>query len=264
MSVSPSVWRVAGVNYLNTRPLVYGFRFHPVKDQIMLTEDYPANIAQQLIHDEIDIGLVPVAIIPELSEAYVISNYVIGAEGEVASVCIFSDVPIHEITHLYLDYQSRSSITLAQLLVKRYWQISPQFIPSSPGFEEHIDGRTAAVVIGDRALKLRNRYAYVYDLAQAWIDYSGLPFVFAAWISNKPLPESFMQAFDEATAMGTQFPHLEQVIAENHFPEYDVRAYFTQHISYRLTANKRQGMMRFLQEIGSTTPVHFRTHPMLA
>ncbi|PJJ75446.1 chorismate dehydratase [Thermoflavifilum aggregans] len=252
-------WRVAGVSYLNTRPLVYGFRFHPVHRQMVLTEDYPSRIAKQLINDEVDVGLIPIAIIPELPEAYVISNYCIGAEGPVASVCIFSDVPITEIRQLYLDYQSRSSVRLSRLLLERYWQLQPEFIAAEPGFEDQIQGHTAAVVIGDRALKLRHRHAYIYDLAEAWIQYSGLPFVFAAWIANKPLPEAFIRAFDEATSMGLQPGHLDAVIAAHPFPDFDVRTYFTQHISYSLTANKRKGMLRFLQEIHSTTPVHFLT-----
>ncbi|SFV28266.1 menaquinone biosynthetic enzyme MqnA/MqnD family protein [Thermoflavifilum thermophilum] len=251
------IWRVAGVSYLNTRPLVYGFRSHPVRKQMVLIEDYPARIAQQLIHDEIDIGLIPVAIIPELPNAYVISNYCIGAEGPVASVCIFSDVPITEVRQLYLDYQSRSSVRLARLLLERYWHLNPALIPAEPGFEDQIQGQTAAVVIGDRALKLRHRHAYIYDLAQVWIEYSGLPFVFAAWVANKPLPEAFIRAFDEATSLGLQPGHLDAVIAAHSFPDFDVKTYFTQHISYSLTDEKRKGMLRFLHEIHSTTPVHF-------
>lgn len=257
-------WRVAGVSYLNTRPLVYGFRFHPVRKQMVLTEDYPARIAQQLIHDEVDVGLIPVAIIPELPQAYVISDSCIGAEGPVASVCIFSDVPITEVKQIYLDYQSRSSVRLARLLLERYWKVEPQLLAADPGFEQRIQGHTAAVVIGDRALDMRGRHAYIYDLAEAWIQYAGLPFVFAAWIANKPLPNDFIRAFNEATAMGTRQPHLEQVIQENHFSAFDVRTYFTKHISYPLTADKRAGLMRFLQEIGSSTPVYFHSSPVSA
>ncbi|MBX5438827.1 MAG: menaquinone biosynthesis protein [Thermoflavifilum sp.] len=259
-AVDQQKWRVAGVSYLNTRPLVYGFRFHPVSSQLVLTEDYPARIAQQLIHDEIDVGLIPVAIIPELPEAYVISNYCIGAEGPVASVSILSDVPITEVKQLLLDYQSRSSVRLARLLLERYWKLQPELVAAQPGFEEQINGHQAAVVIGDRALRLRHRHAFVYDLAEAWIQYTGLPFVFAAWIANKPLPDAFIRAFDEATSMGLQPQHLDHVVAAHPFPDMDVRTYFTKHISYLLTAEKRKGMLRFLEEIHSTTPVHFLAH----
>ena len=39
-------------------------------EKIELIEDYPSNIATQLLNNQIDIGLVPVAIIPKLKEAH--------------------------------------------------------------------------------------------------------------------------------------------------------------------------------------------------
>ncbi len=69
-------------------------------------------------------------------------------------------------------------------------------------FIDHIKGTTAAVVIGDRALEQRKKSKYIYDLAACWIDMTGLPFVFAAWISNKKLPETFIEAFNNNKALG--------------------------------------------------------------
>ena len=54
-------------------------------DGVELIEAYPANIAKMLLEDTIDMGLVPVAVIPLLTKAQIISDYCIGAEGEVAA-----------------------------------------------------------------------------------------------------------------------------------------------------------------------------------
>lgn len=104
--------RVGAVSYLNTKPLIYGFEQGKMRDEIDLLIDYPANIASQLINDKIDVGLVPVAILPLLKEHHVVSDYGIACDGEVASVCLFSDVPLHEIRTVLLDYQSRTSVAL--------------------------------------------------------------------------------------------------------------------------------------------------------
>ena len=62
-----------------------------------LVEDYPAKIAELLIEGKVDIGLVPVAVIPKLKEWHIVTDYCIGSEGAVASVCLFSDVPVWDI-----------------------------------------------------------------------------------------------------------------------------------------------------------------------
>ncbi|HNR18300.1 MAG TPA: hypothetical protein PKG90_16660, partial [Chitinophagaceae bacterium] len=58
--------RVGIVNYLNTKPLIYGLQKPPVSEIIELTGDYPAKVAGMLLNEEIDVGLIPVAVIPEL------------------------------------------------------------------------------------------------------------------------------------------------------------------------------------------------------
>ena len=52
--------KVAAVSYLNTKPLLYGFRDHKVLRSMELSLDYPARIARQLIDGEVDLALVPV------------------------------------------------------------------------------------------------------------------------------------------------------------------------------------------------------------
>ena len=104
--------KVGIVNYLNTKPLLYGLQRPPVNEKIELIAAYPSRLADMLINKEIDVGLIPVAAIPELSSYHIVGEYCIGAEGEIASVCLFSEVPMSEIKKVYLDYQSRSSVAL--------------------------------------------------------------------------------------------------------------------------------------------------------
>jgi chorismate dehydratase len=114
---------------------------------------------------------------------------------------------------------------------------------------DKISGSTAGVIIGDRALASLGHFEYIYDLGLAWKQYSGLPFVFAAWIANKPIPLEFMEAFDEANAYGLS--HLEEVIALIPATEqvYDLHKYYTENISYELTPEKREGLARFLEAL---------------
>jgi len=240
--------KVGIVNYLNTAPLIFGLKNSPVIDQIELIPDYPANLAKDLLDGTIDLGLVPIAVIPQLSQWWLMSDYCIGCEGPVASVCIFSDVPIEKTERVLLDYQSGTSVELAKLLIKDYWKLDPQLINASEDFQQHIHGTTAGLVIGDRSFAQRKVSKYAYDLGEAWKSYTGLPFVFAAWISNKPLDGEFIRLFNEANAFGVN--NIPKVIASLNFNNsVDLEEYFRKYISYNLDEDKRKALRKFLQHL---------------
>lgn len=240
--------KVGIVSYLNTRPLIYGLKLPPIADEIELIEDTPSRLAELLVNDEIDLGLVPVAVIPQLEEYFISSDYCIGTETEVASVCLFSEVPLNEITKVYLDYQSLSSVALLKWLMKEYWNIAPEIIQTADDdYRRKISGTTAGLVIGDRAFEQRKISTFIYDLASEWRSITGLPFVFAAWISNKPLPESFIRKFNEANAIG--LTHIDEIVSAQNFDLFDLKKYYTLHLSYKLDERKIQGMDLFLQYI---------------
>ncbi len=240
--------RVGIVNYLNTKPLLYGLKLPPVSEQIELIEDHPAHLAEMLKNDEITLRLIPVAALPDLSEYFIVGDHCIGTEGEVASVCLFSEVPMKEIKRVYLDYQSRTSVELLKWLMKESWGINPEIKQATDeSYRQKIKGTTAGLVIGDRALEQRKISTFIYDLGSEWRAITGLPFVFAAWVSKTPLPEAFVRIFDEANAMGLS--HIDEIVRETPFELYDLKKYYTIHLSYGLDERKKQGLQKFLSNI---------------
>ena len=125
--------KVGAVSYLNTKPLLYGVKRSGILDKIDLIEQYPSSIATMLLADKIDVGLVPVAIIPQLKEAYIVTDICIGANDAVASVCLFSEVPIEQVEKVLLDYQSKTSINLFKILMKEYWKKEVLIEDANPG-----------------------------------------------------------------------------------------------------------------------------------
>jgi len=237
--------KVGAVSYLNTKPLLFGIeRDAELMQQMELIKDYPSGIAARLLNGDIDVGLVPVAVIPKMTEYYIISDYCIGAENEVASVCLFSDVELDKIEKILLDYQSRTSVNLCKVLLKNVWKKAVVLEDVQQDFTEQIKGTTAGVLIGDRALKQRKRSKYIYDLAGEWKAFTNLPFVFAAWISNKKLPQHFTELFNIKNGEGLK--DIDAVIKENAVDYYDLHTYYTHNISYTLTAEKLKGMHLFL------------------
>lgn len=235
------------MSYLNTKPLIYGFEKGMMKEEVELVMDYPANIASMLINDEIDIGLVPVAILPVLKEYYLISDYCIACDGEVASVCLLSEVPVNEIQTVLLDYQSKTSVALLKILLKEHWNIKPKLVDTEQGYELSISGTTAGLVIGDRALEQRNRSKYCYDLGQSWKELTGLPFVFAVWVSNKSMDKQFIEKFNMTNDLG--ITNIEEVIKLSNFLSFDLKLYYTKYIKYIIDNKKQNGLNEFLNRI---------------
>ena len=218
-----------------------------MKETVELIINYPAIIATQLIKDEIDIGLIPVAVIPQLKEYHIISDFCIASDGEVASVCLFSEVPLNDVETILLDYQSRTSVALLKVLLKEHWKISPNLVSASEGYERTISGTTAGLVIGDRALVKRLQSKFIYDLGAAWKEMTGMPFVFAAWVSNKELSPEFIAAFNKANEFG--LANIDAVVNENIYTVYDLHKYYTNNIKFKPEFNKLEVISLFLEKI---------------
>lgn len=237
--------KVGAVSYLNTRPMMYGMQNEAFLQDHELVPDYPAKVADMLKSGAVDVALVPVALLKELPEYFIVSDYCIAAEHEVASVCLFSEVPVNELTTVYLDYQSRTSVALAKILMQEFWGINPEIINAQDeSYRTKIEGTTGAVVIGDRALEQRRLSTYVYDLASEWQAMTNLPFVFAVWVSVKPMSEEWISRFNAANAEG--FLHIDEIAEAQKYPVYDLKKYYTHNISYLLNDEKRKGMEKFL------------------
>lgn len=237
--------KVAAVSYLNTRPLLYGIDNSVIRQQIELDLNYPSLLAEKLKSGAIDLALLPVAAIPSIPGAHIISDYGIATDGNVVSVALFSQVPLNEVKSVYLDYQSRTSVRLAQILFEKHWKKEVTYLQATEHYIDYINGPKAGVIIGDRALQQINNFDYVYDLSAAWKAFSGLDFVFAAWVANKDLPASFIEAFNAANALGVQ--HIDDVLKQVSFPWYDLDTYYKKNICYYIDANKKAGLNRFLQ-----------------
>lgn len=241
--------KVTAVSYLNTKPFLYGIFKSGLEREIDLSLDIPAECARKLASGEAGMGLVPVAAFPEIPEVRIISDYCIGSTGTVKTVCIFADCPMEELTHLYLDYHSRTSVELAKILLKEYWKTQPVLLPAQPGFEAKIGRTTGGLVIGDRAIAAAKKHGHVYDLGEAWQQHTGLPFVFAAWVSNRPLDEGFIARFNAALRLGIgHIPQLMFILPAPQ-PGFDLQRYFTENISYELDAKKRQGLDLFMSSL---------------
>ena len=238
--------KIAAVSYINTLPFIYGLEKSNLINNVELSTYIPSICGEKLINNEVDLGLIPVAILPKLKEYYIVSEYCIGAKDKVDSVFLFSDVPLNKIKNIILDYQSQSSNNLTKVLCKNYWKITPKFINAHDNYQAEIIDNTAGIVIGNRALKDKNKYKYVYDLAYEWKQFTGKQFVFALWVSNKKLNESFINKFNNALKLGINNIN---VLKNNtsYLTDAEFNNYLTKNIDYIFDSNKKESLNLFLE-----------------
>ncbi|RVT97260.1 radical SAM protein [Mucilaginibacter limnophilus] len=240
--------RISAVSYTNTKPFIYGLQHSGILNDIELSLDIPADCAQKLIDDKADIGLIPVAATLNLPEWHIVADYGIGANGAVNSVFIFSNTEIRNVKRLQLDPQSRTSNNLAKVLLKNYWKLAPEFVVGAEDYSASTDPETAFVQIGDRTFGKKDNYAYAYDLAEEWKRFTSLPFLFAAWIANKPISNDFIAEFNKALKFGLD--HREELFRElPKRPDFDIHDYLLNKIDFNVTEDKKQALHLFLKYI---------------
>lgn len=243
--------KISIVNYTNTLPFKWALKRSDILQKIDLQEDIPSICAQKLKFKQVDLALVPVALLAKLDTYFIETDYCIGANGKVDSVKLYSDVPLDKIKTVTLDYQSKSSITLTKVLFKFFWILNVNYLDAKPGFENEINDTNAAVVIGDRTFELNGKFKYEYDLAEEWKKFTGLPFVFAAWVSTEKLPADFIKEFNAVLKFGVE--NILKAIEEDYnlksLSKTQTIEYLVDRIDYNLNADKKKALNLFLDYI---------------
>lgn len=245
--------RISAVKYANTYPFIYGLTESGFDEKVILETDHPADCAAKLISGKVDIGLVPVATLPLLPEYHIISEYCIGANGNVRTVMLLSNCPFNNIETVFLDYRSRSSVNLTKVLAKHYWNSEFRWMNTSKGFDfRNIKKNEAVVLIGDQCFEYEKSFSYKIDLALEWKNFSGLPFVFACWTANKIIDQEFIAEFNKALSLGVE--NIDAVVQKygktGVISGNDLSTYLKENIDYDLDDDKKKAMKLFLELMG--------------
>lgn len=240
--------KISVVSYLNSIPFVYGLE-NTINEQLEVSKDIPSECAEKLIDGRIDIGLIPVAMISKVPNAEIISDYCISGDGKVASVLLVSNSPIEEITTIYQDHQSRTSVALAKILMRDFWKKEVDWREENEEFL-HPKQQEGLIIIGDRALKNYQQYQYIYDLSEVWKNHTGLPFVFACWVANKKISNDLTTLLNAAfkNSMLQINNYCDEIKTESNITGRD---YLTKYIKYELTDDAKKGMNLFLELLQS-------------
>jgi chorismate dehydratase len=239
--------RITAISYYNTLPFIYGLTHSGLLSDYKLELEVPSVSASKIMNNEAEIGLIPVGALPGIKNYHLVSNLCIGADKDVKSVLLLANTVLPDIKIIYLDTDSLTSVNLVRILAEKYWEINPQW-KSLSELKGHLSQDEGMVLIGDKTFGLSGQYPFCYDLAGEWIKFTGLPFVFAVWISRQPLPVEFEKSFQSALAWGVK--HREESIimaVKPHITDQQLISYLKNDISYNLDEKKKKGMELFLK-----------------
>ncbi len=257
--------RLAVVSYLNSRPFVEGLQRAFAPDELQVVEAVPAECGRLFTEGSVEVALLPVGALLHAPPAVVLPEVCIGAAGSVDSVFIVSHRPLAEVRSIHHDAQSLTSNGLAEVLMANHWNLTPAWAPPLTELDSLADS-AATVVIGDRALAARGRFAHVIDLAAAWQDYSSLPFAFAVW-AVRPGAVSTAELLRLHQALAWGLDHRAEVAvrwAERHGTDPAAAADYLLHaIDYRLDDRKLAAIRRYLAELAAQRGVATPTFELL-
>lgn len=241
--------RVGAVNYLNSKPLVYGLARDAGRLRVVF--DLPSRLADQLALGAVDVALVPVVELFTHPEYVRVSDACIACRGPVRSVKVYFRTPPADVRRLALDEGSRTSIVLAQLLLAELGRTRPEVEPLPIGEGLAATEADAVLLIGDRAMYPQaGEFAEIWDLGQRWCEWTGLPFVFAVWaarqdIDTEYLAKALAQARDEGLL------HLDQIVERESqamgIDRVTCLEYLRDNLHFRLGPEELAGLARFAQ-----------------
>lgn len=243
----PGPIRIGAVSYLNSKPLIEGLGELVPHAQLIL--DLPSRLADDLASGDLDVALIPSIEAFADPDYEIVSDACVATQGPVLSVKLYSRVPPGEIRRLALDEGSRTSAALVQIILAERYGVAPQREELPIGCSFSDTDADAVLLIGDRAMHPPTEtFHTTWDLGELWTEWTGLPFVFATWVTRTdvslgPVESALSNARDLgvkslATIAAREAPLLgisRQTAAD----------YLRHNLQFRLTSAERSGLRLF-------------------
>ena len=248
-------FRLSIINYLNAAPLNHGFKQGLGGEHFHLKFHFPSTCADRLRDGEVDAGIVSSIEYLRIPGLRIVPGLCIASPKRVRSVVILSKVPPEEIRSLALDTSSRTSVVLAQLLLRERYGVSPAVMDMGPDLPVMLAANDAALMIGDAAMRAPKQGLFVLDLAEEWHSWTGLPFVFALWLVRQdapklPVPGGVAPFFHKSLELGVaQLPAIvEEARRTIGWTKIELHEYLTENISYTLGEAERESLGLFFEK----------------
>jgi len=266
--------RISIVQYLNTAPLVWGFRYGAQRGKYELSFTVPSLCAEALRSGAADIAIIPAIEYQRIDGIVILPELSISAKNQVRSLLLVAKMPIADVKKIALDKSSRSTQALVRILCAEHWKIAPEFFEVAPDPATMLRDADAALLIGDPALRLalaiergmgpskgervckaadagigEAKTLHVYDVAEEWRSMTGLPAVLALWAARGDANGEVLADFYSSLEYGlARISDIGEYAAEElRLPAADLVSYLQQNIDYSLDRENQRGLNLYYQ-----------------
>jgi chorismate dehydratase len=262
----PGHIRIGAVSYLNSKPLIEGLCELVPAARLIL--DLPSRLADDLAAGQLDVALIPSVEAFADPDYEIVPDACVATRGPVLSVKLYSRVPPGMIRRLALDEGSRTSAALVRIILAERYGVTPQIQPLPMGQGTADSDADAVLLIGDRAMHAPSEsFDTIWDLGEVWSEWTGLPFVFAMWVTRGGVElGSVGRALSQARDHGlSQLSHIAAREASGLGITHQLAADYLKHnLHFRLGPAERSGLKLFhdLASANGLAPsnseIHFR------
>ena len=257
--------KIGRIPYINCYPVYGAIDRGIVPLDAELVDGVPTDLNRRMGAGELDISVVSAVEYARDSDRYLLlPDLAISCDGPVRSVMLFSRRPAGELTsrNVIVSRSSMTSVALLELLFESVWHAKPRFIAGDAEVRDVVEsndgGADARLVIGDAALVLgsnhRQRYPHVYDLGQAWKDWTGQPFVFAVWVAQRStdVKEALVAHAGLISSRNWGLHHLAELAEQAHQAtsvKKEVCAEYLSGLDYGLSYSHLAGLTEFYRRL---------------
>lgn len=234
--------RIGHIPYLNCEPFfahLRGFELRRLN---------PRELGRAVAEGAVEAGPLSLVDFLTLEEALAPLPFGIATTGPARSVLLFSDRALSELGGAVIGVtnETSTSIELLKILLALKYEALPR---AWVGPDEPSD---AVLLIGDRAIRALNsgpRFAHLVDLGSEWVQWTGLPCVFARWGVRAAVPDAdrlaLGRALDEALDRGlAALPEIARKRRDTGFTEAEVVTYLSG-FTYRVGAEEEKAIAEF-------------------
>lgn len=241
--------RVGSVSFLNAKPLIFGLDESPADVDLHL--EVPSRLLDGLRDGRFDVALLPAIDYQRMPGLRLLTAGGICCDGPTLTVRIFSPVPLDQIRVLACDTDSHTSVALARIVLAERYGLRPEFmdLPAAGAASAPTGDGVARLLIGDKVIADEPAdLPHQLDLGEAWKDWTGLPFTFAAWMARGgvdlgDLPERLARAKRAGLAA------VDRIVARHARPRgwpADVaKRYLTEYLQFDITPRHLEAMRLF-------------------
>lgn len=263
MHTLPSPLRLGRIGYLNVLPI-----YHPLEAGI-IPHDYeivagpPAVLNTMMARGELHVSSTSCfEYARNPSQYYVIEDLSIGSHGPVMSVLLLSRCPIAQLNgaNILVSGETATSVALLRLLMSQRYHVNVQY--QTGNVSQHIHSTAppqAFLAIGDEALRLRHHpdYPFRVDLAEAWREWTGLPFIFGLWVVNRAVADAQCFSSDPGALLRSArdwgLAHMDVILDLTlhgcPLTREELALYYREGLVYTLRHDEMRGLMLFWRKL---------------